>query len=398
MASSPDALRNRIFRRRRIYRRCGLSSGRCAQSPARPDHFISVGRQRSRRTVGRRPYHALTVHFLPMAALDVWGWRIPFLAGGALAAGVWLARSAMEESPDFERQRTEGTTPVRPLRDTLVASKGIARSLAISALGSITYYVGITYVPAFLVSAGALPRKNASLWLSTLAAVVVILVTPVVGLLSDRLGRRLVLVGLSLLSAVLPVTMFSLMASGAVARALSGAVVLAAVAGGVSAVGAVATAEQFPGRRPPQRSCPGNDHGDGGIRRLHPLAGADFGRAHRPGDHARCYDRNCRNRRAAGAVDLASLHGKAIELRKSDHARRAGSSSSNKTHRVTHRPRRFHPRIVHLALAMGGFAIGTTEFATMCLLPFSRMIWGSARRWPAMSSAPMPWAWWWARR
>ena len=41
--------------------------------------------------------------------------------------------------------------------------------------------------------------------------------------------------------------MFALMASGAAAQALLGAVVLAAVAGGVSAVGAVATAEQFPG-------------------------------------------------------------------------------------------------------------------------------------------------------
>src|ERR1700733_11288991 len=33
-------------------------------------------------------------------------------------------------------------------------------------------------------------------------------------------------------------------------------------------------------------------------------------------------------------------------------------------------PRAFHPGIVHLALAVGGFAIGTTEFATMSLLPF----------------------------
>jgi MHS family proline/betaine transporter-like MFS transporter len=49
------------------------------------------------------------------------------------------------------------------------------------------------------------------------------------------------------MSAVLPVTLFALMASGSVLQALLGAAVLAAVAGGVSAVGAVATAEQFPG-------------------------------------------------------------------------------------------------------------------------------------------------------
>ena len=190
---------------------------------------------------------ALTVHFLAPADLDDWGWRIPFLFGAALAAAVWIARSAMQESPDFERQRVAGTTPERPLRYTLAHHpKGVFRSFAISALGSITYYVGITYVPAFLTSAGALTER-ASLWLSVLPALVVILVTPLVGAGADRWGRKPVLVALSILSAILPVTLFWLMASGSEARALLGAVVLATVAGGVSAVGAVATAEQFPG-------------------------------------------------------------------------------------------------------------------------------------------------------
>src|SRR5206468_4226386 len=86
-----------------------------------------------------------------------------------------------------------------------------------------------------------------SLWLSTAAAVIVILVTPFAGAWSDRVGRKRVLVVLAAASAALPITMFSLMASGARAQALLGAVVLAAVAGAYSAVGAVATAEQFPG-------------------------------------------------------------------------------------------------------------------------------------------------------
>ena len=190
---------------------------------------------------------AVTVHLLSPADLDSWGWRIPFFVGAGLAGSIWIARTAMQESPDFERQRATGTTPERPLRYTLAHHrKGIFRSFAISALGSITYYVGITYVPAFLTSAGALSER-AALWLSTLAAIVVILVTPLVGLWCDRWGRRPVLVSLSLASAILPVTLFSLMASGSAWRALAGAIALAAVAGGVSAVGAVATAEQFPG-------------------------------------------------------------------------------------------------------------------------------------------------------
>jgi MHS family proline/betaine transporter-like MFS transporter len=123
---------------------------------------------------------------------------------------------------------------------------GVIRGFAISALGSITYYVGITYVPAFLTSIGSASEAG-SLWLSTVAAVAVIAVTPAVGLLSDRVGRKPVLLGLAALSALLPITMFSWMAGGSAGRALLGAVVLALVAGGVSAVGAVATAEQLTG-------------------------------------------------------------------------------------------------------------------------------------------------------
>jgi len=190
---------------------------------------------------------ALTVSLTNQQDLESWAWRIPFFVGAALAASVWIARSTMHESPEFRRQQEQGSVPAEPLAYALKHHRaGIARGFTISALGSITYYVGITYVPSFLTSAGTL-RESAALWLSTIAAIAVILVTPLVGWWSDRSGRRPVLLALCAASAVLPMTMFALMASGSPVRALVGAVILAAVAGGVSAVGAVATAEQFHG-------------------------------------------------------------------------------------------------------------------------------------------------------
>jgi MFS transporter, MHS family, proline/betaine transporter len=190
---------------------------------------------------------ALAVSAMSEADLATWGWRIPFLFGAALAGTVWIARSTMHESPEFQRQQDDGTVPTEPLGYALRHHRaGIARAFSISALGSITYYVGITYVPAFLTSAGSLSERTA-LWLSTTAAVVVILVTPFVGLWSDRAGRRPVLIALCAGSALLPISLFELMASSSYVRALLGATALAALAGAVSAVGAVATAEQFPG-------------------------------------------------------------------------------------------------------------------------------------------------------
>ena len=168
---------------------------------------------------------ALTVALLSPAQLDSWGWRIPFFIGAALAMVILLARSTMHESPEFERQRAAGTVPQSPIRDTWRFHRGaVARTFAISALGSITYYVGITYVPAFLGSISGVSEATA-LWLSTVAAVAVIVVTPLFGALSDKVGRRPLLIALAVLSALLPLGMFALMGEGGVAQIAVGAVV-----------------------------------------------------------------------------------------------------------------------------------------------------------------------------
>ena len=215
-------------------RRRGLITS-CASAASEVGGLLAVG------------VSALTVSLMNTADLDQWGWRIPFFVGAGLAGSVWIARSTMHESPEFHRQQREGTVPEVPLRHAMEHHRaGIARSFSISALGSITYYVGITYVPAFLTSVGSMSERE-SLWLSTIAAVAVILVTPLVGALSDSIGRKPVIIALCVGSATLPVTLFSMMAGSAHTEALIGAVMLAMLAGAVSAVGAVATAEQFPG-------------------------------------------------------------------------------------------------------------------------------------------------------
>ena len=150
----------------------------------------------------------LTVSLLSEAELASWGWRIPFLVGAALAGTVWFARSTMEESPDWERLRDAGSLALSPLAHAVSRQRAaLARAFAISALGSITYYVGITYVPAFLTSVGSMTEEE-SLRTATVAAVAVILVTPVVGWWSDGFGRKRVLILFAVLAAVLPIVLF----------------------------------------------------------------------------------------------------------------------------------------------------------------------------------------------
>lgn len=189
---------------------------------------------------------ALTTAWTSGPALDSWGWRIPFLFGALLAAGTLLARSTMQESPAFEELRQARATDRAPLRRTLRTRRpALYRTFTISALGSVTYYVGITYVPTYLTAVSGFAESDA-LWLATIASAAVIAITPFTGLMADRVGRRPTLLVFAALSLVLPVSMFAFMSRGHGVLALTGAVVLALVAGGVSAVGASSTPEQFP--------------------------------------------------------------------------------------------------------------------------------------------------------
>lgn len=187
---------------------------------------------------------ALTTSFFTGPDLDSWGWRIPFFVGAIMAGATLLMRSRMDESPVFEEE-DEDDKAKNPLVEVLRVEPGaVARGFAISALGSITYYVGIGYAPTFLQNAGKFSESDA-LWLGTAAAVAVILVTPFAGMAADRFGRRPILLLFGVLAAVTSLTMFQLMASGSRGAALTGALVLAAVAGGWSAVAASTIAEQF---------------------------------------------------------------------------------------------------------------------------------------------------------
>ena len=191
---------------------------------------------------------AVVTAALDRAELDDWGWRIPFIVGALLAGSVWFARRSMAESPAFLRLQRKSKTSRHPLRQALREDRpGILRAFAISALGSITYYVGITYVPTFLATTSRI-GEHAALFVSTMAAVAVISITPLVGLAVDAFGRRPVLIALALCGVVLPWAAFAVMASPSIAIAATAAVLLALLAGGVSAVGAVASAEQFPSR------------------------------------------------------------------------------------------------------------------------------------------------------
>ena len=181
LAAPAPALRDGVFGRRRIYRRGRLfARGRTARA-ARTHHLLGVGSERGRRAARGRSFGAdrQPRRATPPRQLGV----ADSVLGRRRARRQRLDRAFDHAGiPRFPAPAgARDASRVEPLRHALEHHRaGIARGFSISALGSITYYVGITYVPSFLTSAGALAER-ARLWLSTIAAVAVILVTPLVG-------------------------------------------------------------------------------------------------------------------------------------------------------------------------------------------------------------------------
>ncbi len=164
--------------------------------------------------------------FLTDGQLRVWGWRVPFLIG-ALAAviAMFLRRSLPETSPDEVRHSKEAGSVAELFRHH---TKPFLMVLGLTSGGSLVFYTYTTYMQKYLVNTAHMNARTAS---GVMTAVLVgyMLLQPVFGALSDRIGRRICLIGFGVLT-VLSTVLF-LRAIGTVASPVTAfALVLGALA------------------------------------------------------------------------------------------------------------------------------------------------------------------------
>ena len=192
-------------------------------------------------------------HELSTAALERWGWRIPFAIGGALAvAALWLRRG-LDETAAFEAARAEqsmsaGAAPPTPVRELLRYPRQIATVVGLTAGGTVAFYTFTTYAQKFLVNTAGF-SKAAATQVSALTLLVFMFVQPLVGLLSDRVGRRPVLISFGVLGTLGTVPLLTALGAARTeprAFALLMAALLAV--SGYTAINAVVKAELFPTR------------------------------------------------------------------------------------------------------------------------------------------------------
>ncbi len=157
-------------------------------------------------------------------AMHDWGWRIPFLLAVPLGLTGWYLRARLDESPVFE-EVAEEPRPPSGLREVLTTYRRETLTLAglVVALNVVNYTL-LTYQPTYLEKTIGM-GESATTAMMLIGQVVMMLVLPFFGGVSDRVGRRpmwlISLVGL----AVLAVPMYWLMGQGTV-WAIVGFVVL----------------------------------------------------------------------------------------------------------------------------------------------------------------------------
>jgi len=179
-------------------------------------------------------------------AVEEWIWRVPFLLGGLIGpVGIYMRRN-IEETPAFRRAQNSAATPA-PAGASHGWRLGL-RAFGFTVHWTVSYYVILSYLPTFLQKHAGIGRAQA-LWATTIALLVLVLTTPLFGLLSDRIGRKPLLLASCVAFILLPYPLFSVMSAGVPLGAII--LVQAALALGIalySGPGPAAISEIFPTR------------------------------------------------------------------------------------------------------------------------------------------------------
>lgn len=192
------------------------------------------------------------VFFLLSAGLDdgqltAWGWRIPFLVSAPLGVIGFVIRTKIEDTPEYRALEANDAVPRSPVRDLLRCNKRqLLQASGLMLAMHVPFYLVLTYLVTYQTEYLGHPADSTAL-LSTVISLVGLVLVPVFGLLSDRVGRKPVFVGANAALLVLATPAFLLMRTGLLGMWV-GSLLLGALLAAILGTHAVWSAETFPTR------------------------------------------------------------------------------------------------------------------------------------------------------
>ncbi|WP_294190290.1 MFS transporter [uncultured Sphingomonas sp.] len=180
------------------------------------------------------------------AALEAWGWRIPFAIGGVLAVGVFWLRRRLAETESFENARKAGAGRSGLLALLRQHPREFVTVLLLTAGGTLAFYAYSIYMQKFLANSAGFSRQTAT-WISAGTLAVFMCLQPLAGALSDRIGRKPLMVGFGIAGVVFTWPIFwALHHTGSAAAAFGIVLFALVIVTGYTSINAVVKAELFP--------------------------------------------------------------------------------------------------------------------------------------------------------
>ncbi|WP_158983036.1 MFS transporter [Lysobacter panacisoli] len=178
--------------------------------------------------------------------LHDWGWRIPFVVGALCAVTALYLRRGMEETESFAVARTRERQQRGSLRVLLQHPREVLTVIGLTMGGTLSFYTFTTYPQKFLVNTGGFSKADATL-VSAASLLVFMLLQPLVGALSDRTGRRPILIAFGVLGTAFTYSILSGLASAStVGSAFAWVMAGLLIVSGYTSINAVVKAELFP--------------------------------------------------------------------------------------------------------------------------------------------------------
>ncbi|MFC5875677.1 MFS transporter, MHS family, alpha-ketoglutarate permease [Chryseobacterium arachidis] len=183
---------------------------------------------------------------LTEAQLEDWGWRIPFVIGALLSVIALYLRSNLHETEAFKNKKDVGEKKKGTIKELLKHPKALITVVGLTLGGTLAFYTYTTYMQKFLVNTVHLTKEESTL-ISFISLFIFACLQPVFGALSDKIGRRPLLLCFGILGTVFTYPLLNALSTttsmwGAFFLIMSALIIVS----GYTSINAVVKAELFP--------------------------------------------------------------------------------------------------------------------------------------------------------